>query len=114
MESQFRSLINGLRGDVGVGALAANGPLDSYARNWAQTMGSTGNFEHSDISVLLGPWSRVGENIAYGYSVQSMFNGLVASQGHYDNMVNGDYTHFGVGVWVDGDGRIWTAHVFGG
>jgi hypothetical protein len=81
---------------------------------------ATGRFEHSDISALLGSWSPVGENIAYGYSVQSMFNGPVGSQGHYDNMVNEAYTHVGVGVgvgvgvWVDPDARIWTTHVFGG
>lgn len=77
-------------------------------------MAETDNFVHSNIKVLLGPWSTVGENIAWGYSVASMFDGLNASPGHHANMVNTAFTHVGVGVWVDADGRIWTAHVFGG
>jgi len=114
MESQFRSSINGLRGSVGVAALASDGSLNSYARNWARQMAETGDFSHSNIGDLLGPWSTVGENISWGYSVQSMFNGLVGSTGHYNNMVNPAFTHLGVGVWVDADGKIWTTHVFGG
>ena len=113
-EADFRARINGLRSGVGVAALAGDGGLDGYARNWAQHMAQTGDFSHSDIGSLLGPWSTVGENIAWGYSVESMFNGLVGSSGHYGNMVNPSFTHFGVGVWVAADGRIWTAHVFAG
>ncbi len=111
-ESSFRSKINNLRGSVGVAALTSDGGLKSYARNWAKHMADTGDFSHSNIGSLLGPWSRVGENIAYGYSVSSMFDGLKNSSGHYNNMVSPNFTHFGVGVYVDGDGRIWTAHVF--
>ena len=77
-------------------------------------MADTDNFSHSNIGSLLGPWSTVGENIAWGFSVSSMFDGLNASSGHHANMVNAAFTHVGVGVWVDGTGRIFTAHVFGG
>jgi uncharacterized protein YkwD len=24
----------------------------------------------------------------------------------------GDYTHLGVGVWVDSSGKLWTVHLF--
>ena len=80
--------------------------------DWAKHMADTGKFEHSKIGDLLGRWSKVAENIATGYSVGSMFNGLKNSPLHYDNMVSTRYTHFGVGVYVDSDGVIWTTHVF--
>ena len=72
------------------------------------------NFAHSDIASLLDPWSTVGENIGYGPSVTSVFNDLVASSGHYNNMVDARFTSVGVGAYVDSTGRIWTAHIFGG
>jgi uncharacterized protein YkwD len=77
-------------------------------------MASTGSFAHSDIASLLGPWSTVGENIAKGGAVGALFQALKNSPGHYANMVSPDYTHLGVGVWVDANGTIWTTHVFGG
>ncbi len=110
-EAQFEDLINSHRANNGLAALKSDSGLDAEARAWSQTMATTGNFEHSNISRFLGPWSSVGENIAYGGSVTSMFNGLVASSGHNANML-GDFTHFGIGVWVDGNGTLWTTHVF--
>ena len=113
-ESEFISRINALRSSVGVAALSANGELNNYARWWAKQMSDSGNFSHSDIASLLDPWSTVGENIGYGPSVTSVFNALVASSGHYNNMVDPRFTSVGVGAYVDSTGRIWTAHVFGG
>lgn len=114
-EAQFVGLINELRAEVGVSALATDSGLTSYARDWSHTMWETDDFKHSNISTLLGkPWSTVGENIALGWSVQSLFDALKDSPGHYNNMVNESFTHIGVGVWVEDSGRMWTTHVFGG
>ena len=113
-ESDFASRINGLRSSQGLASLAGSGELNNYARWWAKQMADTGNFAHSDIGSLLNPWTVVGENIGYGPSVSSVFNALVASPGHYKNMVDTRFTAVGVGAYVDATGRIWTAHVFGG
>ena len=113
-ESDFASRINGLRGSLGLAGLSGNGELNNYARWWAKQMADTGNFAHSNIASLLNPWTVVGENIGYGPSVNSVFNALVASAGHYKNMVDVRFTAVGVGAYVDASGRIWTAHVFGG
>ncbi len=77
-------------------------------------MADTNTFEHSNIASLLGPWSTVGENIAYGWRVGSMHDALVASPGHYTNLTSENFTHIGVGVWIEESGKIWTTHVFGG
>ena len=113
-ESEFLSKINGLRSSVGVAGLASNAELNNYARWWAKQMADSGNFAHSDIASLLNPWSVVGENIGYGPTVTSVFNALVASTLHYNNMVDTRFTSVGIGAYVDATGRIWTAHVFGG
>lgn len=74
-------------------------------------MGQSGSLNHSNIGSLLGPWGGVGENVGVGGSVSVIFNALVGSSGHYQNMV-GDWTHMGVGVWRDAQGALWTCHVF--
>ncbi|CAN5176285.1 hypothetical protein BH18ACT5_BH18ACT5_01980 [soil metagenome] len=113
-EADFIGRINGLRGSVSAAALAPNGELNNYARWWARHMADTNNFAHSDIGSLLNPLTIIGENIAAGGTVAAMFNGLVNSSGHYNNMVETRFTSVGVGVWVDASGRLWTCHVFAG
>lgn len=113
-EADFVSSINGLRSSKGLAGVASNASLNNYARWWAKQMADTGNFAHSNIASLLNAWSVLGENIGYGPSVSAIFNALVASPAHYNNMVDPRFTSIGVGAYVDSAGRIWTAHVFGG
>ena len=113
-ESDFVSRINGLRSSLGLAGLSANGALNNYARWWAKQMADSGNFAHSNIGSLLNPWTVVGENIGYGPSVNSIFNALLVSPGHYKNMADARFTSVGAGAYLDSSGRIWTAHVFGG
>ena len=112
--STFVELINSLRASFCKAPLATNSSLANYAQSWSEEMASTGNFGHSNIESLLGPWEIVGENIGRGGSVVSIFNALSASPPHYDNMVNPRFTHIGVGVFIDSSGKLWTTHVFGG
>ncbi len=109
-ESQFLALINGLRS----APLLSDSSLRTHARNWARHMAETDKLAHSSIGSLLDPWITVGENVAFGHAVTSMFEALRASSAHRGNMVNESFTHIGIGVWVDAEGRTWTAHVFGG
>lgn len=110
-EAGFASSINSLRSSDGLTPLSRNSSLDSYARSWAQQMARNGSISHSNFGSLLGPWSAVGENVGAGGSVSAVFNALAGSSGHRSNML-GDFTHMGVGVWVDSGGTLWTVHVF--
>jgi uncharacterized protein YkwD len=74
-------------------------------------MASNGGLSHSNIGSLLGEWSSVGENIGVGGSAGSIFGALVDSSGHRANML-GDFTHFGIGAYLDSAGNLWTCHVF--
>ena len=110
-ESQFASRINKLRTGNGLETLSRDGALDSRARSWAERMAEQGDLSHSNLASLLPPWSAAAENVGMGGSVKGVFNALAGSSGHKTNML-GDYTHLGVGVWVDSSGTIWTAHIF--
>lgn len=113
-ERWFVKRINALRSAEGVAPLAVDSGLASYARSWAKHMADTGTFAHSNIASLLGPWSTVGENIAWGSSTTDMMSSLTASSKHHENMVDPSFTHVGVGVFIDSQGRIWTCHDFAG
>ena len=113
-EADFYKRINSLRSSTGVAALSRSGDLDSLARSWAKWMGTNSKLAHSkNPSKLVGNgWASAGETVGKGGSVKSVFEAFKASGGHHSIMV-GDFTHIGVGVWVDGKGTVWTAHLFG-
>jgi len=53
--------------------------------------------------------SYVAENIAAGYlpSARAAVDAWLSSDGHCANIMNGMYTHTGVGEWIDGN-YYWT------
>jgi len=110
-ESDFATRINSYRSGNGMGALSRDGSLDSYARSWARAIADNGGLSHSNIESLVPPWSSVGENVGTGGSVGQIFDALVSSGSHSSTMLS-DFTHFGVGVYRDSGGALWTAHVF--
>ena len=111
-EASFLSLINQARAQVGVAPLALNAGLSDYARNHAWEMAHSQSLYHSNISVLLGGWSTVGENVGVGGSVGQVHNALMASPGHYANLSSGAFTSVGIGAFIDDNGTTWTVHVF--
>jgi uncharacterized protein YkwD len=112
-ESDFASSINSYRSSEGLPGLSRDGSLDAEARAWAKRMAERGDLSHSNISRFIPPWSAAAENVGRGGSVSSLFEALRNSSGHRANMLGG-YSHFGIGVWVDGSGTLWTTHVFTG
>jgi uncharacterized protein YkwD len=112
-EDAFWQLTNATRASIGAGALRFDAGLQAYARQQAHAMADAGQIFHSNISNLLGAWSLVGENVGVGPSVGAINNALIASPGHYRNISDPAFTAMGVGVVIDGAGRVFTAHVFG-
>jgi len=113
--SAFLSDLNTLRSGAGLAPLSRRGALDSMAQSWVETMAADGSLRHSELiyDVIAGSWIAAGENIGYGPSESSIFEGLTASPAHLENMVNPDYTSVGIGT-VRADGVLWTVHLFAG
>lgn len=104
--------INELRASVGVCSLSTNTTLNSYAGTRA--VEATIKWSHTRPNGTQGcdmiPASKWrGENLSYviipnfSYSeddqmkaAETMFDNLVASPAHYDNMVFGDFTKIGI------------------
>lgn len=111
-EADFHSRINSLRSGNGMGTLARHSQLDRYAREWAKKMGTTSDLRHSSYpGKLVPPWNAAGETVGKGGSVSSLFDAFASSGGHRSIML-GNFSHVGIGAWVDGNGTIWTAHLF--
>ena len=108
-ESQFVSMINGVRANQGLPALIVDPELVANGRNWSVTMSNAGDIFHTnDQSVGLStPWVLLGENVGVGPNVQSLFDAFIASPTHYANIVQPDFDYIGVGVYLTGD-TMWT------
>ena len=102
-EQAALKLLNQLRASRGVGALASDATMTSFARNWSATMSQSG-FRHS-----AGPYAEnIGRLPGTSWSPQEvaavLHNGFVNSPPHFANMTKPDWTAVGVGVHMDASG----------
>jgi uncharacterized protein YkwD len=113
--ARFLSAINALRSERGLAPLSRHVVLDEMAQMWAEVMAADESLRHSELihEVVAGVWTRAGENVGYGPTAVAIFEGLEASPGHLDNMLNPEYERVGLGT-VRVDGVLWTAHLFAG
>lgn len=97
---------NAYRAQNGRPALKSMALLDIVAQTWTQYMASTGDFRHNLQYFLQFPGdpSAGGENIAVGYTPESVVAGWIASDGHRANLL-GNYTHIGIGYARSAGGR---------
>lgn len=102
------------RASEGLPPLTVDAGLHAYARDWAAHMAATGDLTHSNINDLLDNWGAVGENIGEGSSALAIFQTLISSPGHLEIILGSAYAFDGVGVAVDGSGRLWLCHVLAG
>ncbi len=114
MEAEFLSKINASRSAAGLGSLKSSGSLSSYARGHSGDMADAGAIFHStsgQLSSAAGSgWTKVGENVGKGPSVDSLHNAFMNSAGHKANIL-GAYDTAGVGVALK-DGYIYVTVVF--
>jgi hypothetical protein len=107
-EAQFFALTNQLRQQHGLSTLASYGPLVSIARTWSGNMAAAGGISHnmSLPNEVSGPWTKLGENVGVGGSVDAIQTAFINSPHHYENLVDPVWNYVGIGV-VDSGGRIW-------
>ncbi|MDN4646515.1 FG-GAP-like repeat-containing protein [Arthrobacter sp. PsM3] len=88
--------------------------MNSVSQNWTQAMAAQSLMTHNPYfsTQLPQPWMGVAENVAMGFTAGTVVAGWMNSPGHRANIL-GDYTHIGIGYWVDGTGRAWFTQNFG-
>ena len=96
LESEFVAQLNGVRANAGLPPLAVDGELTAVARAWTDQMAAAGGLPHNPSvgSQVSAPWRGIGENVGTGGSVGSVMQAFVQSEGHYLNIIDGDYDHF--------------------
>ncbi|MEN3314835.1 MAG: hypothetical protein V7605_1069 [Acidimicrobiaceae bacterium] len=110
-ESSLLALTNQARASAGDPALSMDSSLTSVARSWAQTMASQGGISHNpDLASQVDGWSRLGENVGVGTSIDQVHQALLASPHHYEN-ITGDFSLVGIGV-ASGGGRVYVVEDF--
>ncbi|MCA1593842.1 MAG: CAP domain-containing protein [Acidobacteria bacterium] len=125
-ERRAFDLLNAQRRARGLDPLVLDGQLTKMARYHSENMAEAGNLNHRDSdgldttarASLLGihGWKALGENIAYnqGYDdpVSFVVERWMRSDKHRDNVLNGQFTHAGLGIARTSDGRVFFTQVF--
>ncbi|MEX1178096.1 MAG: S-layer homology domain-containing protein [Nitriliruptor sp.] len=107
LESQLMALTNRERAARGLPALQTSLQMTRVARDWSQTMADEQRLYHRpDLkSVASGNWTRIGENVGVGPSIERIHQAFMDSPGHKANVL-GDWKYVGIGV-IEHDGRLW-------
>ena len=125
-ERRAFDLINVERQRRGLRPLVLDGALTRIARYHSENMARDGVLNHVDGDGLdlrgraevlgLRGWRALGENIAYnqGYSDPTAFavERWMVSEKHRENILNGEFTHAGIGIARSSDGRVFFTQVF--
>lgn len=111
---QLLNLINQERAAVGAQALSFRDDLVQIATEHSAWMASTGIFQHrSDLKEgVTGPWTRIGENIAYGWSVSNIHRMFMESKGHCENNLYSGFNRVGIEFATGGNGALYVTVVF--
>jgi hypothetical protein len=112
-EQEFIGHINALRASLGLNTLTLADSLTGVARDWSQQMANAGGISHRPNLADVAPsnWTKLGENVGVGGSVDSLHNAFVNSPGHYRNLVDPGFTQIAVGVVTVG-GTIYVTENF--
>lgn len=126
VESEIINIVNSERTKVGKKALSYKATMQSYGRQKSKDMAINNYFSHEDLSnrteydkmkangVKINAW---GENIAYMSNrspevlAREFMNNWMNSPGHKANILSGNFTGIGVGVYKYGD-KIYATQEF--
>jgi uncharacterized protein YkwD len=117
-ELELLDLINTYRVDNNLNPLEIIEHISYKSSEHNDYMISTNTVNHdgfterkTNLQQVLGAY-RVGENVAFGFSTpQATLNAWIASAGHKANL-EGDYTHYGVSIRIDSEGRKYYTNMF--
>lgn len=111
------ALTNQYRAQAGLQPLKVDICLsNNVAQPWALTMSTTGVLQHRDLAQvfpLCPKFSTAGENIALNQrGAAAVVAEWMKSPGHRANILNPKYTHIGVGIHKDAQGRTYWVQNF--
>lgn len=105
---------NAERAKVGAPPLKLRSDINTVAQNWTNVMAKENNRYHNpNLSAQLpAGWKMSGENIANGFSVETVVRAWYDSKPHRDNMLNPNFTHIGIGLAYNSNGQLFYTQDF--
>ena len=120
-EYQIFQLVNAERAKQRLQPLAWDGGVAGIAREHSRQMARQKFFAHQDprgrtvvdraSAGRVRGWSKIGENVGRGGSVDSLHQAFMDSAGHRENILDPAWTHVGVGALYAND-RLYVTVVF--
>lgn len=118
LEQEILDEVNTYRTEKGLSELQPVAEISVEAESHSNYMKEQGEISHdnfgaryTDLVNSIGA-KAVGENVAYGYrTAGSVVNAWLNSDGHRQN-IEGNYTHFGVAVVTDANGKNYYTNIF--
>ena len=112
-ENQASALLNTSRNENGQKSLPMNIDLYMKAQAWSRQLAGDQKLSHSNLPDGNGyNWSRLGENVGYGYSLEQVQNAFMDSPPHRANILDAGFNRVGVAVTRDDGGRYWVVQEF--
>jgi uncharacterized protein YkwD len=112
-EHHLLSHVNSTRVAHGRAPLASNDALVQRARSFAAQLAREGRLRHSDLRTLRASYSKSGENVGRGSSIQSIAGAFVKSPAHRAIMLDPSFTQVGMGTARAANGTIYAVQVYG-
>jgi uncharacterized protein YkwD len=125
LEVQCLNEVNRLRQSHRLVPLAFSENLLQVARSYSRRMAEEKFFSHNDpegrsvrerVNEANIKWRMVGENLAFsnGYinPVAISLRGWMDSPGHRRNILDPDWRHTAIGVWISADGTVYFTEIF--
>jgi uncharacterized protein YkwD len=123
-EQALFDAVNTLRVADGKLALTRNGYIDGLCRQHAQYMASAGTLSHDNFNARFNAivanipgMHACAENVLQNNlpcNANAMAQQWFTSPMHNANMLNAAYTISGMGIVIDGGGKIWACQMFAG
>ena len=115
-EQAFLDAVNSSRAAAGLAPLTYSEELSALADLHSAQMASTGTIFHStdlasSVGTVYANWTRVGENVGKGSTVESIHSAMMASPAHKANIL-GDYNLIGIGVETNPGGVMFVTEIF--
>jgi uncharacterized protein YkwD len=113
--------VNQSRAAAGLAPLAWDSQLGALAQSHADEIAASGTLWHSDLagwlaSPFMAGWTSLGENLLLGPPGTTSWTAeatWMQSAPHRANILNAGFNRMGLGVVIDGAGRIWMVAEFG-
>lgn len=115
-EQAFLNAVNASRVAAGLAPLTYSEQLSALADLHSSQMASSGTIYHSTdlgskVGTVYANWTRAGENVGKGGSVESIHAAMLASPSHAAN-IYGDYNLLGIGVETKPGGVMFVTEIF--